>query len=801
MKTQISRHSYNPEMRFSGVFQQQGRMLTDADWNELVHILNERISTAIRDVVGGGTPQGRPIAVYRNPDNGDATLYPGVAYVNGQVVENQGYYNYTYQPDLPNAPGPLVDGDVLYLDVWERTVLPIEDPRLVDPGLHGADTCSRTQLMLQLKRAPQAAVFPPPSMGDAQLELYLRAARSGTGEPSGLTPGNFVFRLEVHDVQGDARNPTQLTLKWSTENGAESYGNDNRLPEYFKSNDYLYEFFNWNTERHLGVQLVTGTDFPSRGVLAKGFPASPPAQADYSFVRRWDGMCVLSKDGSGNWSLTSGWDRGAALTSVTTAPARHGDIRIDAAGKVLIFLQELDLHLPLKFSPATGGTAHRTFLAGDYWLATVREDDNPGKRVLQPTGAVGLPHYYLKLGTYRGTRIDAEPKLQFPTLTGLGLSGTGGSGDKLIGSEAKSGSPRSLAEGTVFSQVKQLIDYLNEHVQATSTDHDNRYYTKVETEARYVKSVATGTGLTGGPITSTGTLSINTSVVPQLGVANTFTAANTFSNAGNSFTGNGAGLTSLNAGNLGSGTVPSARVSGAYTGITGVGSLTSLDVSGNVNISGTLGVAGDVNSDHRLLKRLTLGASLITASFQGTADSQTNGGISKGDGFVELRTNAFANAFSEVRSHTSAYAWNAQVKGSFLSVQVNMSGVSQNGHVAYVTYGAPKGVGQNSGGYGFKCIHNGTSRILYGVTHSMDGGESGSVLLDASFAMAMHRLLAVHRGDVIEFYRDGVLLGQVSIGGMMATVMPLYCVRLENGVSTTAASAGFTFLTIGTPAL
>ena len=38
-----------------------------------------------------------------------------------------------------------------------------------------------------------------------------------------------------------------------------------------------------------------------------------------------------------------------------------------------------------------------------------------------------------------------------------------------------------------------------------------------------VTSVGTGTGLTGGPITSTGTISIDTAVVPQLGIENTFT--------------------------------------------------------------------------------------------------------------------------------------------------------------------------------------------------------------------------------------------------------------------------------------
>jgi hypothetical protein len=45
-----------------------------------------------------------------------------------------------------------------------------------------------------------------------------------------------------------------------------------------------------------------------------------------------------------------------------------------------------------------------------------------------------------------------------------------------------------------------------------------------------VTSVATGAGLTGGPITGSGTLSINTAVVPELGTANTFTNQNTINN-------------------------------------------------------------------------------------------------------------------------------------------------------------------------------------------------------------------------------------------------------------------------------
>jgi hypothetical protein len=62
------------------------------------------------------------------------------------------------------------------------------------------------------------------------------------------------------------------------------------------------------------------------------------------------------------------------------------------------------------------------------------------------------------------------------------------------------------------------------------------------------------------------------------------------------FSGAGSGLTSLNASNLSSGTVASARISGSYTGITAVGTLTATTTTGqfeaqnaNIFISGSTG--------------------------------------------------------------------------------------------------------------------------------------------------------------------------------------------------------------------
>src|SRR4029453_9175026 len=63
MKSQISRHSHDHSKRYSGVFQQQGRMITDADWNELQAIVKTRLDEALRDVVGGGGPSRRPLGL------------------------------------------------------------------------------------------------------------------------------------------------------------------------------------------------------------------------------------------------------------------------------------------------------------------------------------------------------------------------------------------------------------------------------------------------------------------------------------------------------------------------------------------------------------------------------------------------------------------------------------------------------------------------------------------------------------------------------------------------------------------
>ncbi|HSY92585.1 MAG TPA: DNRLRE domain-containing protein [Candidatus Binatus sp.] len=93
-----------------------------------------------------------------------------------------------------------------------------------------------------------------------------------------------------------------------------------------------------------------------------------------------------------------------------------------------------------------------------------------------------------------------------------------------------------------------------------------------------VTSVGSGLGLTGGPITTTGTLNINPNVVPQLGALNNVFTGNI---AALSFTGNGAGLTNVNATTLNG-------VAGYnFPSLTG-----SNNFVGNQTITGNLNIAG-----------------------------------------------------------------------------------------------------------------------------------------------------------------------------------------------------------------
>ena len=441
MKTQISRDSFTSDKRYSGVYLQQGRMITDADWNEDAEIAKRRLDDALADTVVSGVPRahglqiqavaGQPLALHRGRLYADGVG----ALVTSTRADPAQAFRLSEQTDLPLPAGvtPPTVSYRLYADVWERAVTSLEDPaQLRDPALHGADTGSRTQTMAQLKWcAPATDPEDPaanPPLGDAELTLTLRRQTAGLDpcDPCArditVPPriGNYLFRLEVHAVEGGPKNPTRLVLKWSSENGAEQHAAGGE-PADFKGGDWTYEYFSARTEHLLGVHLAGGILPPagqhpegfSAGVLVEGFPAAPPA-GSFPFVRRWDGYCILGRQGA-VWSLAGGRERGVGLATDSDADA-DGHVAL-AGGSLGLQLSTLTLALDL---------TDQTFVAGDYWIAAVREAIHaPGDAVLSNANPAGVHHHYLLLATIDASGAAVPPdtnrqqRLDFPSLTSL----------------------------------------------------------------------------------------------------------------------------------------------------------------------------------------------------------------------------------------------------------------------------------------------------------------------------------------------------------------------------------------------
>lgn len=155
-----------------------------------------------------------------------------------------------------------------------------------------------------------------------------------------------------------------------------------------------------------------------------------------------------------------------------------------------------------------------------------------------------------------------------------------------------------------------------------------------------VTSVNTGTGLTGGPITTSGTIAIDTAVVPRLGANNTFTASNIFTgvivatNASNSFagtfSGSGNALSNLNASAL-TGALPGGGIAGTYSNAVAFN-----NSANNFNGSFTGNGLGLSNVNARTLNGLAApdfwqlaGNSVLPGQFLGSTNNQA----------VEIRVN------------------------------------------------------------------------------------------------------------------------------------------------------------------
>lgn len=437
MKAEISQLGLHREQRFTGVYQQQGRMLVDRDWNELCEILRDLATGVSAEAIGTGVPrhggllQGPAPKLTLRPEGGLVAAAGAIGRV-APRARPAGSAIYQNQLDLPDQVRgqPLLRGSpekaLLYVDVWERTVTAFESDQvvagsLIDPALHGADTCFRQQRMVQIKAAtaddldakadpclPRFLAERIPAKGNALFTASLTKAGEAADpcDPCGTevsivrSVSNHLFRLEVHSVDfDDRRQPKGLQLKWSRDNGAREM----RASEVAGAGDltgHSYEYFSDATERLLGIP---SDDWAHEEILRGALDPVDPGIlfAQLPRAREWDGWCTVSRNGT-DWKVVEARylgkksDGPGALMTVSAT-----------GGKLSIALIDSGFTFSLKL---TGSS----FLAGDYWLALVRARAPADQRVrVVSQTPLGVEHRYCILGVNSGT---AE-KMSFPSLS------------------------------------------------------------------------------------------------------------------------------------------------------------------------------------------------------------------------------------------------------------------------------------------------------------------------------------------------------------------------------------------------
>jgi hypothetical protein len=154
----------------------------------------------------------------------------------------------------------------------------------------------------------------------------------------------------------------------------------------------------------------------------------------------------------------------------------------------------------------------------------------------------------------RIVKRDAVGNFAAGTITASSFTGNGAG---LTGLNANNLVTGTLADGRLSGNVALL--------SANQTFSGSNIFAGVSTLTNAVNIFAGTFSGNGGGLTNLNASQLASGEVPSGRLSGTYAGALTFNNAANSFAGNGSALTGLNAGNLASGSVPAARLSGTYS--------------------------------------------------------------------------------------------------------------------------------------------------------------------------------------------------------------------------------------------
>ncbi|MEM9141330.1 MAG: DUF6519 domain-containing protein, partial [Pseudomonadota bacterium] len=196
MKGDISADFHAPEKRYSGVRAQQGRVLTDADFNAAMDVVDDAMEALVRSLIcAAGTPDGgfgisAPVtAEVVMPDETSVpsynlTISPGSFVLGGRALVLRQAIQFLTQPDwlaqvldLSVLPPSPTDGrtDLVYLESIVQPVRALEDREIQERALGSADTTSRLRPQLKVRVEPD-------TVDECVVAMEgLRATLAGTG--------------------------------------------------------------------------------------------------------------------------------------------------------------------------------------------------------------------------------------------------------------------------------------------------------------------------------------------------------------------------------------------------------------------------------------------------------------------------------------------------------------------------------------------------------------------------------------------------------------------------------------------
>ncbi len=421
MAGDYTRFTFKPRRDYSGVLKQQGRVDLDADFNELIEIIDRRWRSETIDIIDHCVvPNTTPDAFFITPTAmGAFDIGIGRMYVDGIQVENHGRAPLEYQADLgelrgtlrvpyadqPYLPAPLPPplaaapgtSDLIYIDVWQREVTVLEDSSIREIALGGPDTTTRVQSVWQVRALQDVGEhgcgddiaawdqLVAPSAGRLTTSAV---APPASDDPCIISPAggfrgleNRLYRVEIHST-GPIGGGAPARFKWSRNNAAVA-SSVTAIP----------------AATQVTVQLI-GRDQVLR------FDPGDWIEVTDDF-REFEGlpghMAQITVIDEANRILTFAPAIPAGLNFDATNPARHTRVlrwdqtqNVDANGLLEVTAGPIEIEdgIRVEFSldPAGGN-----FKVGDYWVFAARTIDGSVEE-LQGAPPRGILHHFCRLG-------------------------------------------------------------------------------------------------------------------------------------------------------------------------------------------------------------------------------------------------------------------------------------------------------------------------------------------------------------------------------------------------------------------